>query len=79
MQADELKKLIEAGIPDAEVRVQGDGDHFEATVICAGFEGKSMVQQHQIVYGVLGDLMRGEVHALALRTLTPEQWKKQIQ
>ena len=79
MQADELKKLIEAGVPDAEVLVQGDGDHFEATVVSADFEGKSMVQQHQIVYGVLGDLMRGEVHALALRTLTPEQWKNQIQ
>ena len=79
MQADELKKLIEAGVPDAEVRVQGDGDHFEATVISASFEGKSMVQQHRIVYGVLGDLMQGEVHALALRTLTPQQWKKQIQ
>ena len=79
MQADELKKLIEAGVPGAEVRVQGDGDHFEATVVSANFEGKSMVQQHQIVYGVLGDLMHGEVHALALRTLTPQQWKKQIQ
>jgi len=79
MQADELKKQIEAGVPGAEVMVQGDGDHFEATVVSAGFEGKSMVQQHQIVYGALGDLMQGEVHALALRTLTPEQWKKQIQ
>jgi acid stress-induced BolA-like protein IbaG/YrbA len=79
MQADELKKLIEAGVPGAEVTVQGDGDHFEATVVSADFEGKSMVQQHQIVYGALGDLMQGEVHALALRTLTPEQWKKQIQ
>ena len=79
MQADELRKLIEAGLADAEVRVHGDGDHFEATVISAGFEGKSMVQQHQMVYGVLGDLMQGEVHALALRTLTPEQWQKQLQ
>ena len=79
MQADELKKLIQAGVPDAEVMVQGDGDHFEATVVSADFEGKSMVQQHQIVYAALGDLMQGEVHALALRTLTPEQWKKQIQ
>ncbi|MEN8802345.1 MAG: BolA/IbaG family iron-sulfur metabolism protein [Thiogranum sp.] len=78
MQADELKKLIETEVPGAEVTVQGDGDHFEATVVSAGFEGKSMVQQHQIVYGALGDLMQGEVHALALRTLTPEQWKKQI-
>jgi len=79
MQADELKKLIEVGVPGAEVKVQGDGDHFEATVVSAGFVGKSMVQQHQIVYGALGDLLQGELHALALRTLTPEQWKKQIQ
>ncbi len=79
MQADELKKRIEAGVPGAQVRVQGDGDHFEATVISVEFEGKSMVQQHRIVYGALGDLMQGEVHALALRTLTPEQWKKQVQ
>jgi acid stress-induced BolA-like protein IbaG/YrbA len=79
MQADELKKLIETGVAGAEVMVQGDGDHFEATVVSEQFEGKSMVQQHQMVYGVLGDLMQGEVHALALRTLTPQQWKKQIQ
>ena len=79
MQADELKKLIETGVAGAEVMVQGDGDHFEATVVSEQFEGKSMVQQHQMVYGVLGDLMHGEVHALALRTLTPQQWKKQIQ
>jgi len=78
MQADELKKLIEAGLPSAEVTVQGDGDHFEATVISAAFEGKSRVQQHQMVYGSLGDLMQGAVHALALRTFTPQQWEQQI-
>ena len=78
MQADELKKLIEAGLPSAEVSVQGDGDHFEATVISAAFEGKSRVQQHQMVYGSLGNLMGGAVHALALRTFTPQQWEQQI-
>jgi acid stress-induced BolA-like protein IbaG/YrbA len=78
MQADELKKLIEAGVPSAQVSVQGDGDHFEATVISAAFEGKSRVQQHQMVYSSLGDLMRGAVHALALRTFTPQQWEQQI-
>jgi acid stress-induced BolA-like protein IbaG/YrbA len=78
MQADELKQLIEAGLPSAEVTVQGDGDHFEATVISAAFEGKSRVQQHQMVYGSLGDLMQGAVHALALRTFTPQQWEQQI-
>ena len=78
MQAEELKKLIEAGIPAAQVSVQGDGDHFEATVVSAAFEGKSKVQQHQMVYGSLGDLMQGAVHALALRTFTPQQWDQQI-
>ncbi len=78
MQADELKKLIEAGVPSAQVTVQGDGDHFEATVISAAFEGKSRVQQHQMVYGSLGELMQGAVHALALRTFTPQQWEQQI-
>lgn len=78
MQAEELKKLIEAALPAAQVSVQGDGDHFEATVISEAFEGKSRVQQHQMVYGSLGDLMQGAVHALALRTFTPEQWQQQI-
>jgi acid stress-induced BolA-like protein IbaG/YrbA len=78
MQAEELKKLIEAGVPSAQVTVQGDGDHFEATVISAAFEGKSRVQQHQMVYGSLGELMQGAVHALALRTFTPEQWEQQV-
>jgi len=79
MQADELKKRIEAGIPSAEVVVQGDGDHFEATIVSAAFEGKSRVQQHQMVYAALGDAMQGAVHALSFRTLTPEQMARQIQ
>ncbi len=78
MQADELKKIIEDGIPSAEVIVQGDGDHFEATIVSAEFEGKNKVQQHQIVYGALGDLMQGAVHALSFRTFTPEDWSKQL-
>ena len=78
MQAEELKKLIEQGVPSAQVSVKGDGDHFEAIVVSEAFEGKSMVQQHQMVYGSLGNLMGGAVHALALRTFTPGQWEKQI-
>jgi acid stress-induced BolA-like protein IbaG/YrbA len=78
MQADELKKIIQAGVPSAQVEVQGDGDHFEATVVSEAFEGKSMVQQHQMVYAALGDLMQGAVHALALRTYTPQQWDQQV-
>lgn len=77
MQAEELKTIIESGLPDAQVAVAGDGDHFEATVVSAAFEGKSMVQQHQMVYQSLGDLMQGAVHALALKTYTPQQWEQQ--
>jgi len=78
MQADELKKIIEDGIPSAQVSVQGDGDHFEATIVSELFAGKSTVQQHQMVYAALGDLMQGAVHALSFRTFTPQEWGKQI-
>ncbi len=81
MQCKELEALIIAGIPGAEVMVKGEGDHFEATVVSDRFVGHSMVRQHQMVYGTLGDRMGGEIHALALRTYTPEQWrsKRRIQ
>ena len=77
MLGSELEALIKSGIPDAEVTVKGEGDHFEATVISPQFEGRSMVQQHQLVYGTLGDRMGGEIHALALHTYTPETWAQQ--
>jgi len=77
MQGTELEALITAGIPDAEVIVKGDGDHFEAVVVSQQFEERSMVQQHQMVYATLGDLMGGEVHALALHTYTPGDWARQ--
>jgi len=72
MQASELESLIKAGLPDAEVIVRGEGDHFEAVVVSRQFTGRTMVQQHRLVYAALGDRMGGEIHALALRTLTPE-------
>ena len=78
MQAEELKKVIEDGIPGAQVDISGDGDHFEATIVSDAFEGKSMVQQHQLVYGALGDLMQGAVHALSFRTFTTAEWSKQL-
>ena len=77
MLGSELEALIKSGIPDAEVMVNGEGDHFEATVVSQQFEGRSMVQQHQLVYGTLGDRMGGEIHALALHTYTPETWAQQ--
>jgi len=77
MQGSELEAIIKAGIKDAEVIVNGDGDHFEATVISQQFEGRTMVQQHQMVYATLGDRMGGEIHALALHTYTPGDWAQQ--
>ncbi|MEZ5542981.1 MAG: BolA/IbaG family iron-sulfur metabolism protein [Pseudomonadota bacterium] len=77
MQNKELEALIRAGIPGAEVMVKGEGDHFEATVISERFADCNLVKQHQLVYATLGDRMGGEIHALALRTYTPEQWRSQ--
>jgi acid stress-induced BolA-like protein IbaG/YrbA len=77
MQSKELEALIRAGIPGAEVQVKGEGDHFEAIVISERFESCTTVRQHQMVYGTLGERMGGEIHALALRTYTPGQWRSQ--
>ncbi len=76
---DDIKQLIEQGLPEAQAFVKGeDGAHFEAAVVCPAFEGKTTVQQHQMVYGALGDRMQsGEIHALSLRTFTPAEWEAQ--
>ena len=75
MDASEIERLIKRRIPDADVSIRdlaGDGDHYAATVISATFRGKSLVQQHQIVYEALQGQMGGALHALALQTGTPE-------
>jgi acid stress-induced BolA-like protein IbaG/YrbA len=56
--------------------VQGDGAHFEAVIVSAAFAGLRTVQQHQKVYAALGDKMREEIHALSMKTYTPEQWNQ---
>jgi stress-induced morphogen len=80
MQAEDLKKRIEQGLPGAQVQVRdytGGGDHFEALVVSPDFEGKSLVERHQAVYAALGEAMRADVHALTLKTLTPAQYQQQ--
>jgi acid stress-induced BolA-like protein IbaG/YrbA len=76
---EQVKAMIEAEIPDAQVQVQdltGGGDHLQAIVISSQFEGKSLVKQHQLVYGALRQAMDTEaIHALALKTYTPEAWQ----
>lgn len=74
MNADDIRKLIEQGLPDASVEVQGDdGVHFEARVVSAAFAGKLPLARHRMVYATLGERMGGQIHALALKTLTPEE------
>jgi len=74
-----IQKKIAEAIPAAQVEVRdltGTGDHFEAQVVSSTFLGKTMIQQHQEVYAAVQDLLKtGELHALALKTFTPEQWK----
>ena len=71
----DIQTWIAQGLPCEHVRVEGDGAHFEAEIVSAEFRGKSRVKQHQLVYGALGDRMREEIHALSMRTLTPEEWQ----
>ena len=74
MNSDGIKVLIEASIEDAVVNVSSDDNvHFEAVVISQGFQEKSLVQRHQMVYRSLGDKMQSEIHALSLTTLTPKE------
>ncbi|CDF32731.1 unnamed protein product [Chondrus crispus] len=71
MTTDEVKHIIENGIPGAKAEVKdltGTGDHFQADVVSAAFEGLTMIKQHKMVYEALGDLMKGPIHALKLAT-----------
>lgn len=76
MRTDELKRLIEEGLAGAEVRVSGDGRHFDAVVISDAFSGKSMLEQHRMVYAALGDRFDTDsVHALSIKTYTRKDWE----
>ncbi|MEO7052589.1 MAG: BolA/IbaG family iron-sulfur metabolism protein [Rhodanobacter sp.] len=69
-----IQALIEVGLPGARVEVDSaDGVHFESTVVASQFAGKLPLARHRLVYATLGDLMGGAIHALALKTLTPEE------
>ena len=72
-----VKSGIEAGLACEHVEVIGDGQHFQAVVVSGEFAGKSRIQRHQLVYAALGDRMREEVHALSMKTLTPDEFAAQ--
>ncbi|MCB1768867.1 MAG: BolA/IbaG family iron-sulfur metabolism protein [Candidatus Competibacteraceae bacterium] len=78
MQTHDIAHLIEEQLPGAQAIVRGDdGVHFEAIVISAAFTGKSLIQQHRMVYAALGERMQNEeIHALSLKTHTPDAWHK---
>jgi acid stress-induced BolA-like protein IbaG/YrbA len=69
-----IEQMIQAGLPEAKVVVTGDdGVHFEAHVVCSSFVGKPTLQRHRLVYATLGKYMGNEIHALGLKTQTPEE------
>jgi len=70
---EDVRRYIAAGLECELLEVRGDGHHFDALIVSRQFEGKRLVQRHQLVYRALGDRMREEIHALSMRTLTPEE------
>lgn len=72
-----IQQNIAQGMTTIHLAVTGDGQHFEAVVVSDEFAGKNRVQRHQHVYQTLGDRMREEIHALSMKTFTPEEWQKQ--
>ena len=76
MNTEEIKNLIEMGLPGSEVVVDGDGNHFVVKVVCDAFQGLSVLKQHRLVYSTLGERVGGEIHALSIQTYTKEDWKK---
>jgi len=80
MDTDEVERLIEAGLPDARAAVSRprgpeDDDHLAAIVVSPAFDGESLVDQHRMVYDALGEHMTTDIHALELRTYTPEEYR----
>jgi acid stress-induced BolA-like protein IbaG/YrbA len=77
LSAIDVKNYIMQGLTCEHVQVLGDdGQHFEAVIVSPEFVGKNMVQQHQLVYKALGNRMQSEIHALSMRTFTPEAWAR---
>jgi acid stress-induced BolA-like protein IbaG/YrbA len=75
MNAQDLQDLIAANLACDHIEVDGDGRHWSAVIVSPAFEGKRLIQRHQLVYATLGQRMHtDEVHALSMKTLTPAEW-----
>jgi acid stress-induced BolA-like protein IbaG/YrbA len=76
VQPDSIAASIRAGLDCTHLDVRGDGAHFEAVVVSPAFAGLPRVRQHQLVYAALGERMREEIHALSMKTYSPEEWAR---
>ena len=72
---EDIRQYISEGLACEHLEVTGDGRHFEALIVSSAFAGKRPIARHQLVYAALGDRMKAEVHALSMKTLTPEEWR----
>ena len=74
VESSSIEQSIRAGLACTHLEVSGDGAHFDAVVVSPAFMGLSRVRQHQLVYAALGDRMREEIHALSMKTFSPQEW-----
>nr|WP_269768013.1 BolA family protein [Caballeronia hypogeia] len=72
---EQVKDYIAGGLACQHLEVEGDGQHFFATIVSDAFVGKRLIARHQLVYAALGERMKQEIHALSMKTLTPDEWK----
>jgi len=80
LEPSKVQELLAQAFPGADIELvdlTGTKDHYQARIVSTAFAGKSLIEQHKLVYGALGDAMNGPIHALALKTYTPEAWAKQ--
>lgn len=75
MNPEEIKRLIEQGLPGCQAQVAGDGSHFDAVVVGEVFAGKSLLEKQRMVYATVNEhIASGKLHALSIKTYTPEEW-----
>jgi acid stress-induced BolA-like protein IbaG/YrbA len=76
MTSDELKNIISSNLKCEHIELEGDGQHWYATIVADEFEGKRLIQRHKLVYATLGEKIHtNEVHALSMKTYTPQEWQ----
>ena len=73
---EQIESYIKQGIACSHIQVEGDGQHFFATIVSPDFAGKRLIQRHQLVYAAMGDRMKAEVHALSIKAFTPEEFEQ---